>query len=344
MAPDLSSRLKTATTPIPSTFFSTLITANHILHSQSIVDGYGHISARNPQDPTTFFLSRSLAPALVSSRSDILLYRVSDGEPVPPSHDTSPPAEPPKHYLERYIHSALYARYPDIHAVVHAHSPAVLPFGITSVPLRPTFHMAGVVGPQAPVFDIGPHYSNSDVHDLLVTSARLGDALAKGFNPESWVGKAGGFLKSYALAQVGMGKKDDEVDVPYPSHEVVLMRGHGFTAVGRGVEEAVYRAVYTVVNAQVQRDAVLMQGAWNTGVVGERVGKVGKEGYQGGEKEGSTRMEGVRFLSEREGKDAWESNKGQMMRPWGLWVEEVKRAGWYKNGYWEKEQEGKTGS
>ncbi|PSK50447.1 hypothetical protein B9Z65_391 [Elsinoe australis] len=344
MPDDLSTRLKTATTPIPPTFFSTLITANHILHSQSIVDGYGHISSRSPQDPTIFYLSASLAPALVSTRSDILAYRVSDGSPVPTS--SLPPGHPSpddrKHYLERFIHSELYKRYPDVHAVVHAHSEPVLPFSITSVPLRPVFHMAGVMSPsQVPVFDIGAHYNSSDgKHDLLVTNAHLGAALAAGFQPEGWVSKTGSFVRSFVERQVGMGKGEDE-GVKYPPYSVVLMRGHGFTAVGTGVEEAVYRAIYTVVNARVQKDAVLLQGAWNTGVVGERVSKVGKEGYAGQEKDG-TKLEGVRFLSEREGKEAWESNKGQVMRPWGLWVEEVKRAGFYKNEYWEKEKEGKT--
>ncbi|KAG8625545.1 hypothetical protein KVT40_007296 [Elsinoe batatas] len=339
MAPDLAQSLKSASTPIPSTFFSTLITANHILHSQSIVDGYGHISARCPRDPTHFHLSRSLAPALVASRADILTYHIPSGAPVPrpasaPSSDPDPAAEDQKHYLERFIHASIYARYPDVQAVVHAHSEAVLPFSITSVPLRATFHMAGVMGGQVPVFDIEKHYASGDKHDLLITNEKLGNALALGFHPEGWASKAGGFIKNLALSQVGMGGKEEEVR--YPGNSVVLMRGHGFTAVGGSVEEVVYRSIYTVVNARVQRDAVLLQGAWNTGVVGERVTKVGEKGYQGGEKDG-TRLEGVRFLSDKETKEAWESNKGQVMRPYGLWVQEVRQSGRYKNEYWEKE-------
>ncbi|KAF4549785.1 Decarboxylase tropJ-like protein [Elsinoe fawcettii] len=334
--PDLASSLQKASAPIPSSFFSTLITANHILHSQSIVDGYGHVSSRSPQDPTIFYLSRSLAPALTSSRADILSYRVSDASPVPrpssaPSSDPDPASPDQKHYLERHIHSEIYRRYPDVQAVVHAHSEPVIPFSITSVPLRPAFHMAGVMGGQVPVFDIEKHYQSSDKHDLLVTNQHLGTALAQGLSPDSWVSKAGGFIKNLALSQVGMGVKEEEVR--YPSNSVVLMRGHGFTCVGTGVEEAVYRAIYTVVNARVQRDAVLLQGAYNTGIAAERIGKVGEKGYQ--EKDGG-KVEGVKYLSEKESKEAWESNKGQIMRPWGLWVEEVKHSGRYKNEYWEK--------
>lgn len=107
--------------------FSTLITANHILHQQAVLDAYGHISVRNPQNPATFFVSRSLAPALVSSREDIEEYYVENASSV--NKDAS------QGYAERFIHSEIYKRYADVNSVIHSHSEAVIPFSISSVPV-----------------------------------------------------------------------------------------------------------------------------------------------------------------------------------------------------------------
>lgn len=126
--------LQKASTPPSNALFSTLITANHILHYHNVVDAYGHISVRNPQNPATFFLSRSLAPALVSSREDLEEYYVEDASPVKEG-------DGPKGYAERFIHSEAYKKYKGVNSVVHSHSEAVIPFGISSVPLRPVFHM-----------------------------------------------------------------------------------------------------------------------------------------------------------------------------------------------------------
>jgi len=138
MAEDQRSALLRASKPPTKELFSTLIAANHILHYHQVVDAYGHISVRNPQDPNTFFLSKSLAPALVSGRDDLEEYRVSDASAVNP--------DAPKGYAERFIHSEIYKKFKGVNSVVHAHSEVVLPFSITSIPLRPVFHMGGVVG------------------------------------------------------------------------------------------------------------------------------------------------------------------------------------------------------
>ncbi|KAI7702309.1 hypothetical protein KC353_g14828, partial [Hortaea werneckii] len=120
MGEEPRSALLRASKPPSKELFSTLITANHILHYHDVVDAYGHISVRNPQDPNNFFMSRSLAPALVSNREDLEEYRVSDASPI--NEDA------PKGYAERYIHSEIYKKYKGIHCVVHAHAEAVLPF------------------------------------------------------------------------------------------------------------------------------------------------------------------------------------------------------------------------
>ena len=134
MTSDSRAALLKASTPPSDTFFSNLITANHILHQQGVLDAYGHISARNPQDPSTFFLSRNLAPALVSSRDDIEEYRVDDAAPVNPNAK--------KGYVERLIHSEIYKRYKDVNSVVHSHSEAVVPFSVSSVPV--SWHDFGI--------------------------------------------------------------------------------------------------------------------------------------------------------------------------------------------------------
>jgi ribulose-5-phosphate 4-epimerase/fuculose-1-phosphate aldolase len=113
-----------------------LVIANRILYDQGIVDGLGHISARLDGDANKFLLSCNRAPAMVV-RSDIICYDLN-GDPVTPTEERS--------YLERFIHSEIYRLRPDVMAVVHSHSPSVIPFGVTNHRLRPIFHMAGFLG------------------------------------------------------------------------------------------------------------------------------------------------------------------------------------------------------
>ena len=115
-----------------------LITANHILHNHHVLDAYGHISLRNPTNPHTFFLSYSVAPALISSPSDIVEYNVEDASPVQDGVSEG--------YLERCIHSEIFKKYPGVNSVVHSHSDAVLPYCISGVELKACFHMAGFLG------------------------------------------------------------------------------------------------------------------------------------------------------------------------------------------------------
>ncbi|KAF2774062.1 hypothetical protein EJ03DRAFT_361175 [Teratosphaeria nubilosa] len=302
------SALLRASKPPPRKLFSTLITANHILHNQGVVDAYGHISVRNPQDPNTFFISKSLAPALVSKREDLEEYKVEDASPVNPNA--------PQGYLERFIHSEIYKKYKGVNAVVHAHAEVVLPFTITSQPLRPVFHMAATLGPQAPVYDINQHYKATDPqHSLLVTAPHLGAALAAGFHPSTTLQKSTNLLKNFITSS--------PTSLPdFPTHPVVLMRGHGFTAVGTEIQDVVFRAVYTCVNARVQRDALLMQGSWNL----RRGGGEGEKGLQE-----------VRYLSEREVRDAREGVGVSTGRPWRMWCAEVAAGQSYRN---EMEEDG----
>lgn len=118
--------------------FSSLITGLHILHYNGVLDAYGHMSVRNPNNASNFFMSRDLAPALVANSSDIVEYYVSNAAPLDPNA--------PEGFIERYIHSEIYLRFPGINSVVHSHSPDVIPYSFSGVPLRASIHMAGFLG------------------------------------------------------------------------------------------------------------------------------------------------------------------------------------------------------
>lgn len=158
--------------------------------------------------------------------------------------------------LERFIHGSIYRARPDVGAVVHSHSAGVIPFGIVSgVPLRAVCHMSSFLGEGIPVFEIRD--AAGVENDMLVRDERLGDALARTLG----------------------------------SSPAVLMRGHGSTAVGKDLREAVFRAVYTEVNARLQAEALRLGGT-------------------------------VTYLNEHEVRGATIANQGQMARAWDLWSKE----------------------
>ena len=187
-----------------------LALANHILVNQGVLDGFGHISVRHPQNPERFFIARSMAPALVEV-ADIVEVDL-DGN----VHD----AQGRRTYVERFIHSAIYKARPDVMSVIHSHSPAVIPFGVTGARLRPICHMSGFLGAVTPVFEI--RHSAGESTDLLISSQALGESLAK-----------------------TLGKSN-----------VALMRGHGSVTVGTSIKQAVFRGVYTESNARLQSEAM----------------------------------------------------------------------------------------
>ena len=122
--------------------FEELATATKILLYEGILDTFGHISARDPEDPDYFFLAQKLAPSLITV-DDIQRLNL-DGETT----DNRPS------YLERYIHSEIYKARPDVQCVLHSHSPAVLPYCFVDQPLRPVTHMGAFLGESVPVYDI----------------------------------------------------------------------------------------------------------------------------------------------------------------------------------------------
>jgi ribulose-5-phosphate 4-epimerase/fuculose-1-phosphate aldolase len=218
-----------------------LVAASRILAGHGVLDAYGHVSARSDREPGRFVMSRSLAPALVT-RAD-LMELDADSEPLP--------GDKRKGFLERYIHGEIYRARPEVMAVVHSHSPSVIPFGVTRTKLRPIYHMGSFLWSGAPVFEIRRERQDND---LLIRDNALGKALA------GTLGKS----------------------------SCVLMRGHGMTVIGDGVPEAVFRAIYTEMNARLQLQAAQLEGP-------------------------------IEFLSEEEGRRSTVSNRGTLERPWELW-------------------------
>jgi ribulose-5-phosphate 4-epimerase/fuculose-1-phosphate aldolase len=149
-----------------------VVVANRILANEGVLDGYGHVSVRNPADATRYFLARAGAPALVTA-ADITEYDL-DSRPVSGSTSAG--------YMERFIHGEAYKARPDVMAVVHCHCLDVIPFADTMVPLRPMYHMGYFIGEGVPVFDIR---MAAGVTDMLVSTPMLGRALAQSLGKSS---------------------------------------------------------------------------------------------------------------------------------------------------------------
>ncbi|MCD6073266.1 MAG: ribulose-5-phosphate 4-epimerase-like epimerase or aldolase [Rhodospirillales bacterium] len=143
-----------------------LAAANRILAHEGVVDAYGHISVRHPDDPTKYLLSISKSPELVEP-DDIMAFNL-DSSPV---QDDNRPK-----YVERPIHGSIYELHPHINSVVHNHAYDVIPFTITDIPLRPVLHSARRMKDVAPVWDIHDKFGDTD---LLVSTNDQGRDLAK---------------------------------------------------------------------------------------------------------------------------------------------------------------------
>lgn len=189
--------------PVDPSVIEDLVAANRILAHHGVLDAWGHVSVRHPANPERYLLSRARAPALVSAE-DIMEFDL-DSNPVDPRDR--------RVFLERFIHGQAYRARPDVNAVVHSHSPTVIPFSVTGEPLKAISHIASFLVNEPPVWEI------RDVgitQGLLVTNNTQGQSLAK-----------------------TLGDKP-----------VALMRGHGNVVVASDIRRVVHRALYTEVNAQ----------------------------------------------------------------------------------------------
>jgi ribulose-5-phosphate 4-epimerase/fuculose-1-phosphate aldolase len=218
-----------------------LVAGSRILADHGVLDAYGHISVRSDKRPEHFLMSRARAPALMTA-ADVMELG-PDSEPAT--------GDKRKGFIERYIHGEVYRARPEVIAVVHSHSPSVIPFGVARTKLRPIYHMGSFLWSGAPVWDIR---KVREENDLLVRDRPLGAALAG-----------------------ALGKCN-----------CVLMRGHGMTVVGGSVQEAVFRAIYTEMNARLQLQAMQLEGP-------------------------------IEFLSDEEGRRSTAANAGTLERPWEVW-------------------------
>jgi HCOMODA/2-hydroxy-3-carboxy-muconic semialdehyde decarboxylase len=199
--------------PVDRALLEDVATASRILADQGVLDAFGHVSVRHPKNPERFLMSRSLAPELVTA--DDILELDFAGDAVD--------ARGRSLFLERFIYAEIYRRRPDVMAIVHSHSPAVIPFGVTTRPMVAMYHNAAFLAGGVPVFDIRDRFGATD---MLVRNGEIGRALAE---------------------RLG--------DRP-----VVLMRGHGNVATGPSLQVAVFRAIYTEVNARLELQAIGIGG------------------------------------------------------------------------------------
>ena len=225
-----------------------LAAASRILAAQGVVDGFGHVSLRHPAAPDRYLMSRSIAPALVTT-ADIIEYDL-DSDPCNANGRTS--------FIERFIHGEIYKSRPDVMSVVHSHSPSVIPFGLAGVPMQAMYHNAAFIAAGVPVFDIHEKFGATD---MLIRDGAKGVALA-----------------------ASMGVSD-----------ILLMRAHGSVACGPTLQTAVFRAVYTEVNARVQH--------WATALANGAP---------------------LAALDAEEGRLADAVNQTSGMRAWDLWRSQVK--------------------
>jgi ribulose-5-phosphate 4-epimerase/fuculose-1-phosphate aldolase len=191
-----------------------LVISYRVLAAQNIIDGYGHISVRSDRDRQRYLIARAIAPELVTEK-DIVECDL-DSNPVTPFTGAL--------YRERYIHGEIYKIRDDVNAIVHNHSPTIVPFSVTSKPMRPIFHMAAFVGQGIPNFEIRNVQKGTN---MLVETPQLGKALAEALS-----------------------------DKP-----AALMRGHGSVVVGEKIGVAVGRSVYLEISAKMQMQAAVIAGS-----------------------------------------------------------------------------------
>jgi ribulose-5-phosphate 4-epimerase/fuculose-1-phosphate aldolase len=190
-----------------------LVAANRILYRQGVVDGFGHVSARHPTQADRFLMAAAKAPGRVGAE-DIMEFDL-DAKPI---DQRGRPI-----YSERFIHSEVYKARGDVTAVIHSHSPTVIPFSVTQVPLRAVHNTASFLAAGVPVFEMR---RVAGMSNNLVTDAMRGRALAETLG-----------------------------DRP-----VALLRGHGNVVVGPDLRRTVARAIYTEVNARMLLQAVMLGG------------------------------------------------------------------------------------
>jgi ribulose-5-phosphate 4-epimerase/fuculose-1-phosphate aldolase len=188
-----------------------LVTANRILAREGVVDSFGHVSIRHPDRPDRYVLSRARAPECIEAE-DLMEFTL-DGTPIDPAGR--------KPYAERYIHGAVYEARAEVRAVVHHHSPSVIPFSVTPARLSPVMHMCAGIGTHVPTWDSRARFGDTN---LLVTNVEMARDLAAALGPRS----------------------------------AILMRGHGAVVAGVSLREVVFNSIYLQLNADIVMKATVL--------------------------------------------------------------------------------------
>jgi ribulose-5-phosphate 4-epimerase/fuculose-1-phosphate aldolase len=188
-----------------------LAIANRIVAHEGVIDAFGHVSIRHPGDPSRYLLSRSRSPELVEP-ADILEFTLD-------SKLITPTSELP--YGECVIHGSIYQLRPDVAAICHHHSVAILPFCVTKATLKPLIGLGATMGSVAPIWDSRDEFGDTP---MVVTTAEQGASLARALG----------------------------------SHAMVLMRRHGATVVGASLQELMFRTIYSHRNAELQLRAAAL--------------------------------------------------------------------------------------
>jgi ribulose-5-phosphate 4-epimerase/fuculose-1-phosphate aldolase len=222
---------------------------------------------------------------MVSSPTDLIHYNVPDSSPVDPHAQ--------KGYSERFIHGEIFKRFGSVNCVIHSHAEEVLPYVVSmGVKLKAVYHMSGFLGSEGvKVFDIAPLYRQGEQQDMLVNNARFGAALAEKFVAEGSAAET-------------------------PEETVVLMRRHGFTVVGRDLVTAVYRGIYTRINAEAQTKAMSIA---QSGMIDNYTTHTDGMGI------------GFQALTAEQVVGCSVMNEAFHDKPWRLWVREVERLPLYEN-------------
>jgi HCOMODA/2-hydroxy-3-carboxy-muconic semialdehyde decarboxylase len=215
--PDADTNLMPGYSDLDPAIARDLVAANHVLAENGVLDSFGHVSIRDPRSPQRYLQMQAIAPRDVAVE-DIITFDLdsnaidANGRPI---------------YRERFIHGEIYKLRPDVNAVVHSHSPTIIPFSVTQKPLRAIFHNGHFLGQGVPVWEI--RQFAGERNNMLVLTNELGQSLAQALGEGS----------------------------------VVLMRGHGSAVAGPDLKTAVFRAIYTEVNAKLQLQATMLGGPIN---------------------------------------------------------------------------------
>lgn len=188
-----------------------LLQANRILLHNQVLDAFGHVSVRHPEKPDRYLLSSALAPVQVTA-ADIMEFDL-DSNPVKSTDKTL--------YLERFIHGSIYRARPDINAICHHHAQSVMPFCVSSKPLRAVTQTGASMGEEVATWDSRDHFGDTN---LLISSQKQADNVATTL-ARSWT---------------------------------ILLRGHGVVVAAQGVRELVFRSIFMCQDAAVQLDAQVL--------------------------------------------------------------------------------------